>query len=231
MSAAAEPPAPPPQPLPIRVWVVEDGALLRRSLAAYLAAAPQLACPRAFGSVEELAAALAAGDRPDVVLMDLALPGRSGVEGTRLLRAAVPSARILVLTVQEDDDSVFAAICAGASGYLLKPTPLAHVAEAVRRVAAGEAAMDGVVARRVLEQFARVASLPRRGAGDTRPRLTEREREILALLVDGLAMKQIAARLGVSYHTVDAHLRNVYEKLHVHSRSAAVVKAVKEGLL
>jgi DNA-binding NarL/FixJ family response regulator len=209
----------------VQVWLVEDQALLRDGLEAVLDAADGLACPVAVDSVEVAEAALDAGHRPDIVLMDIGLPGKSGIEGARMVRQRVPSARVVILTVHEEDENVVAAICAGASGYLLKPTSPERVVEAVREVRGGAAPINGFIAGRVLALLAKLAS-PGPDYG-----LTPREHETLELLVAGLTMKGVADRLGVSYHTVDTHVRNVYAKLHVRSRGSAVAKALRERIV
>lgn len=209
----------------IQVWLVEDNALLRDGLESVLDAADGLACPVAVDRVEAAEAALDAGHRPDIVLMDIGLPGVDGIEGARRLRDRVPSARVVILTVHEEDENVVAAICAGASGYLLKPTSPERIVEAVRQVMAGAAPINGFIAGRVLTLLARLAS-PGPDYG-----LTPREHETLELLVAGLTMKEVAARLDVSYHTVDTHVRHVYAKLHVRSRGGAVAKALRERIV
>jgi DNA-binding NarL/FixJ family response regulator len=209
------------------VWIVEDNAKLRRDLAVLIDAELDLCCPVAVSCCEEAFAALDEDPPPDVVLMDLGLPGMSGIEGTARLHSLSPATRIVVLTVHAEDESVFAAICAGACGYLLKPSPPESIVAAVRQAASGAAPMNAYIAAKVLAMFARLA--PARGPDEYG--LTAREREILQLLVDGLTMRHIAQRLAVSYHTVDTHLRNIYAKLHVRSRSGAVAKALREKLL
>ena len=137
----------------------------------------------------------------------------------------MPRARILVLTVFEDDDKIFRAICAGATGYLLKMSSVEHITAAIREIRAGGSPMNARIARRVLEMFARMAPTPHDYG------LTEREGAVLDLLVRGLIKKQIASTLSLSIHTIDSHIRNIYEKLHVHNRSGAVAKAIKEKLV
>jgi len=210
------------------VWIVEDNALYRRSLAELLSGTRGLSCPVAVSTCEEAFDALDAGLVPDIVLMDIGLPGADGIEGAARFRSAAPSARVVMLTVHQEDEKVFRALCAGASGYLLKPAPAERIVEAVREVERGAAPMNGYIARKVLDMLTR---LPAPGPPSGDYALTAREREILRLLVESLTMREIAARLSVSYHTIDAHIRNVYEKLHVRSRSGAVAKALRERLL
>ena len=160
--------------------------------------------------------------------MDLGLPGLSGIEGVRHLRVRSPGSKVVILTIHEDDQKVFDAICAGAVGYLLKPSPPERIVEAIREVERGASPINASIARKVLDAFARGGMAP-----SVTPDygLTPRETEILELLVEGLTMKAIADRLGVSYHTIDNHLRNIYCKLHVSSRTRAVAKAVQERLV
>lgn len=213
---------------PLRVWVVEDHRLLRDGLAALVAEQPDLACTLAVGSCEAMQAALERGERPDVVLMDLGLPGASGIDGVRRLQELAPRAAAVVLTIREEADTVFAALCAGAVGYLLKPSPPERIVAAVRDAARGASPINPVIARKVLAAFTRDRS---RQSGRAEYALTPRELEILELLVEGETLKAVAARLGVSFHTVDNHVRSIYEKLHVHSRALAVAKAIEERLV
>jgi DNA-binding NarL/FixJ family response regulator len=162
---------------------------------------------------------------PRVILMDLALPGMTGIECTRAIRERSPSIPVVVLTVNQSNDRIFEAICAGASGYLLKSDTSDDIMRGMATALDGGAAIDGQIARRVLEMFSRMVS-PRADYG-----LSDREREILELLVDGQTKQRIATRLSLSPHTIDGHVRNIYTKLHVNNRSGAVAKALKENLL
>ena len=157
--------------------------------------------------------------------MDLGLPGMSGQEGIKRIKALSPSTQVVVLTVYEDDEKIFEAICNGASGYLVKPSSGKKVIGAIRSVLRGGSPMNAHIARKVLAMFKYLAR-PSADYG-----LTEREREILGTLVDGHKQKEIAEKLFLSPHTIDTHVRNIYAKLHVHSQSAAVAKAVKERLI
>jgi len=209
------------------VWLVEDNHLFRRGLAKLIEDSDDLACPLAVSSCEDALDILEKDNPPEIVLMDIGLPGMNGIDGTREIKLRSPATRVIMLTVQEEDASVFRAICAGASGYLLKPTPVERIVDAIRDVRGGAAPINGYIARKVLEMFSRFTPPP----SEESYGLTHREKEILSLLVDGLTMKQIAEQLVVSYHTIDTHLRNIYEKLHVHSRSAAVAKVLQERLV
>ena len=177
-------------------------------------------CEAAFKSLE----AASADDSPGVVLLDIGLPGMSGLDGIPLLKERAPSAQVLVLTVFDDAEKVFGAICAGADGYLLKGSNFDGIREALLEARAGGAPMNGRIARLVLRQFAQQTP-PQPDYG-----LTAREREILEAMVRGLTKKEIAAELDLSVHTADFHLRHIYEKLQVNTRTGAVAKAVRERL-
>lgn len=210
------------------VWVVEDKTIFRTALASLLGKTPGMHCSVAAESCEQALDALELGGAPDIVLMDIGLPGIDGIEGTRRIKALSPTTRIIMLTVHEESQKIFDAICAGASGYLLKPSSAEDIANAVRDVLQGAAPINAFIAGKMLAMFARLAE-PRSAADDYG--LTTREREILQLLVESLTVEQIAERLGVSFHTVDSHNRNIYAKLHVHTRTAAVAKTLKERLI
>jgi DNA-binding NarL/FixJ family response regulator len=208
----------------IPVALVEDERRTREGLAALVAGSKELRVCGAFASVEAAAAGLAAA--PAVLLMDIGLPGESGIDGVRRFVRRWPQLRILILTVHGDDENVFAAICAGACGYLLKDTPPPKLLEAITQAHGGGAPMSPEVARRVLTMFQRLAPPP-----DVEHNLTERELDVLRRLAEGLGYKQIAAVLAMSIDTVRFHLRNIYGKLHVHSKSEAVMAAVRRGLV
>ena len=210
------------------VWVVEDQRLFRRALVTLLNETPEMRCGFDSESCEEAIEAIEDGLTPEIVLMDIGLPGMNGIEGTRAIRSLSPTTRVIMLTVHEDNEKIFDAICAGASGYLLKPTPTDQIVDAVRQVRGGGAPINAYIASKLLSLFERLAT-PRSGAEEYG--LTKREREILHLLVGGLTMAQIAEKLFVSYYTIDTHIRNIYAKLHVRTRGGAVAKAVKERLI
>lgn len=212
----------------LTVWIVEDHRMLRQNLAELVDEQPDMRCGLAVGTCEEFLAALEQDPPPDVVLMDLGLPGKSGLEGIERVHSLAPAAQVIVLTIHEEDEKVFEAICAGASGYLLKPSPPERIVAAIVQVRRGGAPINAFIARKMLGMFSRLA--PPRPAGDAYG-LTRREGEILQRLVDGLTMQQIADALHISYHTVGNHLRSIYQKLHVRSRSSAVAKALREELV
>lgn len=207
------------------VWLIEDNDALRRTAARAIDACAGLSCPRHFSTCEDALAALGRAPAPDVILLDIELPGMSGLDGLAPLLAGAPGARVVVWTVFEDHDKVFRALCAGAAGYLLKTATMAEIEAAIREVLRGGAPMNPRIARRVLDLFARFAP-PRNDYG-----LTAREREILEAVVQGSTKKETAAQLGLSYHTVDSHLRSIYQKLHVTTRQAAVAKALQSKLV
>jgi DNA-binding NarL/FixJ family response regulator len=208
------------------VWLIEDHADSRRVLARVLNRVPSLTCPCAFASGEEALAALRTQPPPEVALLDIGLPGMNGLEAIPHLKALAPAMHIIILTVFDDQEKVFRAICAGASGYLLKSTDEEAIAGAVQEVLAGGAPINPRIARLVLHMFASRTFPARHEYG-----LSAREREVLELMVRGLIKKEIADRLELSYHTVDNHLRNIYAKLQVHTRTGAVAKALAERLL
>jgi len=208
------------------VWLVEDSTRYREALSELIQGSARFRCTRAFCDCESAIAALNDGrDLPRLILMDLALPGMSGIECTRIIRKRAPSIPIVLLTVHQSNDRIFDAICAGASGYLLKSDTSEEILRGLDIALDGGAAIDGQIARRVLEMFSRMA-VPQADYG-----LSPREREILELLVGGHTKVEIAERLTLSPHTIDGHVRNIYTKLHVNNRSGAVAKALKEHLL
>ena len=207
------------------IWIIEDHAAFRRTLVRILNAEDGLQCPRDFDSCEKALAALARDDAPDLILLDVGLPGMSGLEGIRLIKERSPKALVVILTVFEDDDKVFSAICAGAAGYLLKTSSATEITQAVRDALNGGSPMTSRIARRVLDMFSKLA--PKQSDYG----LSDREKEILQLMVTGLIKKEIADRLTLSIHTVDTYLRRIYEKLEVNTRTGAVAKALKEGLV
>ncbi|MCB1209123.1 MAG: response regulator transcription factor [Verrucomicrobiales bacterium] len=209
---------PDPKNNPIRVAIVEDDPGIRRGLVAILARAPEVSCVGQFVSGEEALAGLP-GLEPRVILMDINLPGMSGVECVGRLSGKLPQAHIVMLTVHEDTDAIFNSLAAGASGYLLKPPRAAELLDAIRDVFTGGAPMSAYIARKVVQSFKKAPT-----AVSEAECLSPRESEILELLAQGLAYKEIAAQLTVSYATVRTHIERIYTKLHVHSRSHAVAK-------
>jgi DNA-binding NarL/FixJ family response regulator len=204
----------------INVWLVEDNEMYRGAIGRALDHSPGLRCTGAFGSCEAALVRLRDDHPPEVILLDIGLPGMSGLDGIQQFKALSPATHVIILTVFEDTDKIFRAICAGASGYLLKTSPAEKIAQSVREVLGGGAPMTPQIARSVLSLFARLAGPPPEQG------LSQREKETLEFLVQGLTTKEIADRIALSFHTVDTHLRNIYRKLHVHSRAGAVAKAL-----
>ncbi len=213
----------------IQVWLIEDNSAYRESVVRALGCTNGIRCSRSFSSVEDALPALQEGPHPQVILLDLGLPGVDGISAIQMLLSACPGCRILVLTVFNEPGKIFSAICAGAAGHLLKTASLAEISEAIRQVMEGGAPMTPQVARLVLDRFARLAASGG-GSGESY-RLTSREQEVLEMMVRGLIKKEIASRLCISLHTVSTHIRKIYEKLQVTTNTAAVSKALREGLV
>jgi len=209
----------------IKVAIIEDQKQTREGLAALIGGTPGHRIVGSFGSVEESLRKLHT-EPPDVVLLDIGLPGMSGVEGVSHLKTCFPSTQILMLTVYSDNEHIFQAICSGASGYLLKDTPPARLLESLAELVSGGAPMSPDIAHKVVTMFQQTAP-PR----NMEHHLSRRELEILRLLADGHSYKSAAATLFVSEDTIRFHIRHIYEKLHVHSKSEAVLKAVRAGLI
>jgi DNA-binding NarL/FixJ family response regulator len=214
------------KPETISVWLVEDHDDFRKMVAWQINQIEKLHCPRHFRTCEELLSALESEPRPQVILCDIGLPGMDGITGIRKIKTVSPNTHVIVLTVYDDHEKVFDALCAGASGYLLKDSSEEHLGNAIQEVMQGGAPMNPRIARLVLEMFTRQHLAVRK----TDYGLTPREKEVLELMVKGLIKKEIADKLGVSYYTVNNQLRSIYEKLHVHTRGGAVAKAYEERL-
>jgi len=209
----------------IRVGIIEDQKQTREGLAALVGGTAGFRTVGVWSSMEDALARLD-HEPPDVVLADIQLPGMNGIEGVRLLKRRAPVIQILMLTVYGDNDSVFEAICAGACGYLLKDTPPTRLLEAIREASMGGAPMSPGIARKVVTMFQSVVQPKREDAG-----LTARELEVLQLLAGGHSYKTAADVISVSVDTIRFHIRNIYAKLHVNSKSDAVLKALRAGLV
>jgi DNA-binding NarL/FixJ family response regulator len=214
----------PPPAAKIEVAIIEDQSRTREGLRALISSSEGFECIGAWGSMED---ALAADwqDQPNVVLLDLGLPGMSGIDGITILRRRYPRAALVVLTVYEDNDRVFRALCAGATGYLLKNTPPAKLMESLREANRGGAPMSPEIARLVIEVFRRVHP-PEKATHN----LTPQELRLLKLLVEGHSYKTAALEMAVSINTIAFHIQNIYSKLQVHSKSEAVARALNENL-
>ena len=203
---------------PIKVSIVEDDLGTRENLMAVLACAPALQCLQAYATAEEALRHVPAAV-PDVVLMDINLPGLSGIECVAEFKGKLPNLQVLILTSYEDSKLIFDSLRAGASGYLLKNMPPSEIVQAVEQVHAGGSPMSMAIARKVVNHFQQI----KKPASEV-DRLSKREQEILGLLAKGCLYKEIADQLGITPGTVRVHLHTIYEKLHVQSRTQAVVK-------
>ncbi len=213
-------------PETIHVWLIEDHKTYGERLARALNRVEGLACTQRFTACEDAFASLTTESAPQVLLLDVGLPGMNGIDGIARLRQLAPQTAIVILTVFEEDDKIFRAICAGAAGYLLKTSSTEDIAAAIRSAAAGGSPINPTIARRVLEMFSKANAASQKDYG-----LTPREMDILKLLVSGSTIKDAAAQLGIGYYTADEYIRSVYVKLQVRSRGSAIAKAVKEGLV
>jgi DNA-binding NarL/FixJ family response regulator len=209
--------------VPITVWVVEDDERVRASLAALIQSSESCVCAGVSGTGEEALVALPQ-QRPNVVLMDINLPRMSGVECVRKLKAILPGVFVIMLTVYEDSEQIFGALEAGASGYLLKRTAPEAILSAIQEVFQGGAPMSSHIARMVVQSFQK-----RRPSSESKLDLTEREQQVLKYVAKGYINKEIAEALCVSLETVRSHLKNIYEKLHVRSRTEAAMHYLKKS--
>lgn len=210
---------------PIKVAVIEDHHKFRECLEFLLNNTEGYRCTSSFRTMEEALDRIGA-ELPDLALVDIGLPGMSGVEGVKILKDRYPSLLVLMNTVYDDDERIFDALCAGASGYLLKKTPPAELLDSVKVAMNGGAPMSPEVAQRVISLFREIRPPDRAEYG-----LTPHETRLLQMLAEGHSYKTAAAELGVSTKTISFHLQNVYEKLQVHSKSEAVSKALRNRLI
>jgi DNA-binding NarL/FixJ family response regulator len=215
---------------PIRVLIADDHALFRRGLRTVLDLEPDIVV---VGEAADGAEAVQAASSlsPDVVLMDVRMPKASGIEAARRIREEQPDVAILMLTISEDESDLFEAIKAGATGYLLKEISIDEVSDAVRAVAAGQSRLAPEMASKLLTEFALLSHRTQNADAGSPVRLTDREMDVLRLVARGLSNREIAKELFISENTVKNHVRNILEKLHLHSRMEAVVYAVREKLL
>ena len=206
----------------ISVSIVEDNDKLRATLVKVIGRADGFRCTGDYGSAEDALAGLPK-IKPDVVLMDINLPGMNGVECVRQLKVLLPTTQVMMLTVYEDTENIFSALTAGASGYMLKRTPAKELLEAIRDVQRGGSPMTTHIARKVVLTFQKSAAASAKTANEL-SELSEREQQVLDLLAQGLIYKEIAEKLGISYETVHTYIRRIYEKLQVRTRTEAVAK-------
>ncbi len=211
----------------IKVVVVEDDNEIREGLRILIDGTDGYSCVDTYSECTSMLKNIE-NNNPDILLMDIGLPGMNGIEGIKKVKVILPEITILVLTVYEENELIFDALCAGASGYLIKKTPPSKLLEAIKEAYNGGSPMSSHIARKVIESFQK-----KNNNIDKKNEyaLTRREKEILSGLVEGNNFKAIADSLFISVETVRFHFRNIYKKLHVHSQSEAVVKAIKEGIV
>jgi len=209
----------------IDIWLIEDNHRYRKTIAGLIEHSPGMRCSHTMATCEEAIQLAETDSPPQVILLDIGLPGMNGIQGIEIFKSLLTSTHIIILTIYDDNDKVFDAICAGASGYLLKDSAPERIIESIQEVMAGGAPMNMQIASKVLEMFRR--QHPRKSDYG----LTEREKEILQHLISGLTKQQIAEKLFLSFHTVNTHIKNIYNKLHVNTRSGAISKAYKENIL
>ncbi len=208
----------------IKITIVEDKKTIREGLALLIGATDGLDCSATYNCCEAMLENLTA-DGPDLILMDIGLPGMSGIEGIKRVKEIQPDCVILMLSVYDDNDHIFDALCAGACGYLIKKTPPAQLIEAIKDAHTGGSPMNSHIARKVVTYF------QKHGVPSETPEVavTDREKEILASMAQGNSYKLVADALYISIDTVRFHIRNIYQKLQVHTQSEAVAKAIRKG--
>ncbi len=202
------------------ISIVEDDAQIRNLLQQYLNRQRDFSCVLSFDSVEKFRKAVNASTQPDVLLMDIGLPGMSGIDGMKLIKRDFPDIDIIMLTVYNDPEKIFNSLCAGATGYLLKNTPLEEIKEGIELLSRGGSPMSPQIARKVVSFF----NTEKKSVVSP---LSDKENEIVIALVDGLSYKLIADRLSISIETVRFHIKNIYRKLHVHSKAEVISKSLK----
>jgi DNA-binding NarL/FixJ family response regulator len=212
---------------PARIWILEDHAQFAKQLCRLIDSEDDMSVEKAFSHPDDLLSELAysAKNLPELMLFDLGLPGKDGLQMLREVKALSPEQRIVVLTSFDDKERVYRAMCNGASGYLLKTSEPEDIISGIRNVINGTGALSAEVARMILEGFSKLGPVE-----ETEP-LTGREEEVLRAMVGGFIKKEIADQLDISQHTVDMHLRSVYRKLHVRTQTEAVSKALRKGLV
>ena len=209
----------------LSLWIVEEDPLFGHQLEEIINLSHQFRCLRVFRASEPALELLRQEDPPDLILLDIGLPGMNGLEAIKVIKQIIPETKTVMLTVFEDTETIIQAISNGAAGYLLKASSLEDIVQSLKSILSGGAPITPQIAKKILDFFSRPAP-PQADYG-----LTTREREVLSHLVDGLQKKQIAEQMFVTFHTIDKHLRSIYAKLQVPSRSVAIAKAIKENLL
>ncbi|MEN8156478.1 MAG: response regulator transcription factor [Bacteroidota bacterium] len=208
----------------VNIWMVEDNSRYRKSLEAVVNSADGMVCRESFSTCEEALVRMEEAPLPDVILLDIGLPGISGIKGIQRFKSFSMDIHIVILTIYEDNDVVFDALCEGASGYLLKDSSPEKIVDSIREVLQGGAPLNMRIAHKVLQLFSRIKGRrPDYG-------LTDREKEILQYVVSGMTKQQIADTLFLSFHTVNTHIKNIYKKLEVNTKAAVVSKAYRENL-
>lgn len=205
----------------IEVGIVEDDEQIRKGIQTYLNRQSGFSCSKCFGSVEELLNSLSSQTVPNVFIMDIGLPGMSGIEGMKIIKEKYPDVDIIVFSVYNDPKKIFDSLCAGATGYLLKNTPLEEIKEGIESLSNGGSPMSPQIARKVIDYFGQ----PRKK--ETESPLSGKEKEIVVGLVDGLSYKLIADRMNISIETVRFHIKNIYKKLHVHGKAEVISKSLR----
>lgn len=213
----------------LRIAIFDDNKNIRESIALLLGTVPGLELAGSFSHVLDCVEDIAAC-KPDIILMDIEMPGMTGIEAVKLIKKEFPQMQVLMQTVFEDDERVFDSICAGASGYILKNHLNTKLVEAITELQFGGSPMSPSIARKI---FNKLQQIPQHVKKEEAPdyRLTQREKEVLACIVEGLSYKMIAGRLNISYETVRSHVKKIYEKLHVASLTEAVAKAINQRIV
>lgn len=205
----------------INVAIIEDDSEVRNAFCDYISGQQNFVCKLANDSVESFLYNLDEDDLPDIILMDIGLPGMSGISGIKLIKERYPEISIVMLTVHNDPQRIFQSLCAGASGYLLKTTPFKDIMNSLRELYSGGAPMSPQIARKVIDYFRPAQKLKSESA------LTKKEQEIVLNLVDGLSYKMIADQQNISLETVRSHIKNIYSKLHVHCKADVIRKSLQ----
>ncbi len=207
----------------VKIGIIEDQAIIRTSLTALFNAEEETVCVISADSIESFLIEIKHSEKPEVLLCDIELPGTNGIDGIKEIRLRYPDIDIAMLTVYQDNDRIFSAICAGANGYLLKNEPFAEIKKAVLDIKNGGSYMSPTIARKVLEHF----NPPVHKPGNN---LTAREKEVVEWISEGLSNKVVADKLSVSLHTVKFHLRNIYSKLQINSKNELILKAIRKDI-